>query len=676
MPADRLLVRDVIASFAPGQSLRAALLLTYTFDGKWLEEGFVPDLFDRPVETALVIRDANRVLREAPSLRYHRANACFSTRIFHPKLALFVAEDRALAIVGSANLTRGGLERNLELASAFKMGPSGGPRHLFAEALAYLEGPLLREVRGTAATSVRDTAVALSEVLAKVPKPERRQHWFLHNYEVPIWDQLLKLLPHRYVARLSIVSPFFEPNSAEYEDPVEEADAGLFERALGDLKFEAPRGEKPIAVFFQQSEGRTLLPVDKLRAWKDRIELYQRRSTSEDPRPLHGKLLIVEGAQADGRPPYVLAVYGSPNFTSAAFLSRPPSGNAEVAVATMLPAKRDASGKAWTSLGLNILFGKVVDWGTLRHVPPPRPPIKEAGEFRITDATLQVSDRKLELAWEGSANGAATVRVSIEVEGSWSVVGTAELGEEGRLVLDVQQLAEYDASNLLSLKSSSIRVELLDSKGRVTVRSHVPLNVDCPQQFCGVAMVGQLMSTLDERIAFAGTGAPRTYREQQKFLEQVRGRGTPAGKLPTVLTHQADLDRFFRNLQAGFRGVRARLDAMPNSEFTLRRTVKDLTKWCEEALRDGNGITTPECRLFLVDRLARELSVVVEQAANNTRLSSSLCDVAREFHLKATMESVSQWIDELRTGEFETYLDETRRFVKSIVSTARTLETS
>ena len=84
MASDRLLLRDVIGGFAPGQGLRAALLLTYSFDGRWLEEGLVPDLFDRPVTTAIVLRDGNNVVAEAPSVRYHRANAAFSTRVFHP----------------------------------------------------------------------------------------------------------------------------------------------------------------------------------------------------------------------------------------------------------------------------------------------------------------------------------------------------------------------------------------------------------------------------------------------------------------------------------------------------------------------------------------------------------------------------------------------------------------
>jgi PLD-like domain len=123
MAAERLLLRDAIGGFAPGQGFRAVLLLTFSFDGRWLEEGLVPDLFDRQVNASLVIRDGNALIQDSPSVRYHRANAQFSTRVFHSKLVLLVADDRALAVIGSANLTRGGLERNLELASAYEVSP-------------------------------------------------------------------------------------------------------------------------------------------------------------------------------------------------------------------------------------------------------------------------------------------------------------------------------------------------------------------------------------------------------------------------------------------------------------------------------------------------------------------------------------------------------------------------
>jgi hypothetical protein len=665
MAGEHLLIRDAIGSFAPGQGLRAALLLTYSFDGKWIEEGFVPDLFDRPVATALLIRDANRIVTEAPTVRYHRANARFSTRVFHPKLGLFVAEDRALAIVGSANLTRGGLERNLELGSVFEVSREGGPRPLFEGILSYIAGPLMNELepRGSGAISLRDTAVALREVLAEVPRSPGSPHVFLHNYERPLWEQVVDALPHRHVARLSILSPFFEPNANQPEDPAGEAEVGIFERMFKDLTFELPKGEKPVSVFFQQSEGKTLLPIDKLVRWKDEIVLFQRLTVSDEPRPLHGKFLLVEGAQRNRRNTYLLAVYGSPNFTSAAFLWSPPEGNAEIALVTHLPARRNASAKAWSALGLAHLFGEVTDWSTLTHVPPVRQPPPAPDAFRVTDATLRVTERKLELLWQGSARGAVSAQVLVELSGAWVIVGSGLIVEENRLVLDVPQFIETDQHKLSSLKSTEVRVELLDANGAVIARSLAPVNVDCPQQFCGPVLVGSAMSTLDERIAFAGSGVPQTYRQQQDFIARQRGRGKP---FPAVLTHQADLDRFFRNLQTGFRGIRARVHAMPNSEFTVRRTLKDLSRWCQETVDHESDRLSTECRIFLIDRLAREMRITLEACVDSRAISLQLKTIAHEYRLAETLRSAALWLDSLRDQRVRPYVGDTIQMLSSL----------
>ena len=668
MPSERILFRDVISSFAPGQGLRAALFLTYSFDGNWIEEGFVPDLFDRPITTALVIRDAQRIVNEAPTVRYHRANAGFSTRVFHPKLGLFVADDRALALIGSANLTRGGLERNLELGSVFEVSRDGGPRQLFNEILSYIEGPLMNEVgtTGAAAISLRDTAVALREVVANVPSAESF-HRFINNYEDVLWTQVLNELPHRHVARLNIVSPFFEPNVDQPEDPAAESEIGLFERMFTDLTFEPPKGEKPISVFFQQSEGKTLLPVDMLLRWKKDVELFQQLSTSDDPRPLHGKLLVIEGAHGKRRDPYLLAVSGSPNFTSAAFLSRPPEGNSETALITRLPARRNASAKILSMLDLNQLFGKVNDWGTLTHVAPPRKPSLGIDSFRITDVTFRVSDLKLELLWHGTTPGAVAARVLIEANGAWIVIGSGPLIEGQRVVLDVPEFVEIDKSKFLSLKSSIVRVEMLDVAGSVVASSVAPVNVDSPQQFCGLALVGSTMSTLDEQIAFEGCRTQQSYRDLQNFLALRRKRRLSPNGTPSALTHQADLDRFFRNLQTGFRGVRARLKAMPNSEFTLRHTVKDLVGWCQETLTDESDRLSTECRLFLVDRLARQLQWTLEASGESKILGPQLKAITQEFQVPAALQSASEWIGTLRDIRIQAYIKDTARLLASIV---------
>lgn len=99
------------------------------------------------------------------------------------------------------------------------------------------------DARGTAAKSLRDTAVALREVLSDVTAAQENSHLFIHNYERPLWKQVLEQLPHRHVTRAAIVSPFFEPNMVQPEDPATEVDVGIFERVLNDLTFEPPKRE-------------------------------------------------------------------------------------------------------------------------------------------------------------------------------------------------------------------------------------------------------------------------------------------------------------------------------------------------------------------------------------------------------------------------------------------------
>jgi hypothetical protein len=658
MATERLLVRDAIGGFAPGQIFRAVLLLTYSFDGAWLEEIFIPDLFDRPVASALVIRDRNAVVNEARNVRYHRANAVYSNRTFHSKLGLFIGEDRALAVIGSANLTRGGLERNLELGSVFEVSPDGGPRGLFQSFLDYVAGPLTREVAGASETAVRDTVAALREVLQLVPRDEEGPRTFLHNYERVLWEQVMEALPHRHVAKVSIISPFFEPNGEASEDPTGQGgDEGVFARLFKDLAFEPPKGERPVSVFFQQSEGNTQLPVDKLKAWKHQLDLRQRLSTTADePRPLHGKMLIIEGAKGRKREPYLVTVFGSPNFTSAALLSRPPEGNAEIAVLTYLPSRRNATHRIWSALGLDRLFGEVKDWSTLHHVVSPRPPMPSVDAFRVNDASLRVADRKLVVIWHGSTSAASQLRILIEVNGVWTTVSSTALGAETRAELDVPALIQTDNAGLVSVRAALIRVELLDRAGNVVAVSDAPVNVDCPQQFCGCAMVGQLMATLDQRIAFAGCGIAQTYREQLKFLEQHRGKDRQTGKKLAVLTHQADLDRFFRNLNAGFRGVRARSEAMRNSEYTLRHSVRDLDRWFQEVLLLDGQVPTNECRLFLIDRLGRALQYILDVGQNSKVLAPKLAGVVREFHVATALKAASEWVESIHDERLDDYI--------------------
>jgi hypothetical protein len=665
MALEGLLARDVIGSFAVGQSLRAALLLTYSSDGRWFEEVLAPELFERRVETALLIRDANAILSEILSVRCHRADAVTS-RIFHPKLLLLVSENRALAIIGSANLTRGGYEKNLELALPYEVGPEGGPKSIFRSLHEYLSEALPGEVVGTARATLRDIALAMEEVLRGVPDETVApvQH-LVFSHKQPIWDQVLEHLPHRAIRRAIIVSPFFEPDlsSVAHEDPPLDAlDTSVFARLFGDFSFEPTGDEKPVSIYFQHDSGATLLPLEKISAWKQQIELHARRDDSQDPRRLHGKLLVLESARGRGRESFVVTLHGSPNFTAAALLHTAPEHNSELAVLTRLPARRNASGRIIEALGLADRFSQVVDWSTLRPMssnrrPPPRP-----GPLAALDATLCVADGILSLSFRGEFSAGSTVRVSIQRDGAWSLLAEIPWNGENPMKLPVPSLmTTADASGVPALAVAQVRVELVDPAGASLAVRMVPLNVDCPQQFCGLVMTGPALVTLDQRIAQSGSGTPMTYREQQQWLEQLRAARAEAARAPAVLTHQADLDRFYRNLHTGFRGLRARQKALPGSEFTLRRNVRDLSRWLQEALTHESQIPGDACRLFLIDRLGRELELAFVQAALHADLASRLKAVAEELEIASAVKAAMTWLTTIPEPRLGDYVTQARR---------------
>ena len=187
MSIERLNFRDALGAFAPGEALRGVLPLTYSLDGNWFEQVIAPELFDRVVTHCLLVSDERAVRSQVPSFRPVRAYARYSTNVFHPKLLLAVTETRALACIGSANLTRGGYEKNLELGNAFILGPEGGPsQQLFRDLLAYIGEPLSRELAGKSRATLGAIEIALREVLQRLPKGGGGGlHLVIHNTTRP-----------------------------------------------------------------------------------------------------------------------------------------------------------------------------------------------------------------------------------------------------------------------------------------------------------------------------------------------------------------------------------------------------------------------------------------------------------------------------------------------------------
>jgi hypothetical protein len=612
----------------------------------------------------LVVRDRNAIASEAPSVRYRKANAC-SSAVFHPKLALLVAGDKARAVISSANLTRGGFERQQELGRVFDIGPSEAADHsLFASLVEYLEHGVASEVRGDAARNLTDTVSALREVVKQYKQPTASTpHALLHNYSEPIWAQVLKTIPHRVLRRAIIVSPFFEPDRLHREDPaLGPQDASIFARMLfEDFEFESSKDERPVHVFFRQSEGRTELPVRKLTKLRDKIAFF---AQGEQEQRLHAKLVLLEGAEGKGRQPFLIALYGSPNFTTAGLINRPPNGNSELAVLTTLPAKRKSLDQTVRVLGLERGFNRVSDIRTLKsekEAGPPEPITQGA-----VDATYQVADKAVKVSLLQAAPTGARVRILLQRDGSWVVIGEANASGGTDILIPVTGMADVDArTNLLELRGSTIRIEVVGENGGVLTSHSVPINVDAPEAFCGLTQVGSALLTLDERIARAGLGVPPTYREQQKWLEARKAQDTE-GAGPAVVSHQADLDRFYRNIHQGLRGILSRIKATTGSEFSTRRSLDELTRWAVEAATSELTDISRECRLFLVKRLLRASRSIIE--GSSPRMKVRILTIAADLRIDDRLTQVVTWLDQISEPALATYVADSRAHGRQMIA--------
>lgn len=661
--------RDALGGFAPGRELRGVLFLTYNFDGRWFEEVMAPEVFERGVEHCLIIRDGRALIQELPSVRCTRANAGHSTRIFHPKLILAVAEDRALACVGSANLTRGGFERNLELGSVFEANPEGGPTTLFQDLLVYLEGTFRKEVAGQALITLDQITVALREALLHVPEENQPgPHRLLHNYEEPLWDQLLRLLPHRTVKRVLIVSPFFEADasgaSLASEDPDEADDGSAFSRLFSDLRFDG-RIDQPVTICFQENEGRTLLPLKTLRKFEKAIKLRPRCRVGDDARTLHAKLTVIEGSDASGFEPYLFVLSGSPNFTPAALLRKPPNGNAELAILTSIPGRRRTLDRIAGALNFDKFFVKSALLTDFRSPAKPSLPLGTANQD-VADASLSVGDNKMRLTFRKRPAGANRLQLLAHVDGKWIVLAESAVSDGESVELTVgETLFLEERENIRLLRTSQVRIDLYRD-GKLLAQYEVPLNVDCPEQFHGLVMSGPLLLTLDARIAQAGMGGTLTYREQAKLLERIRSRTLSEGPRIGVTRHHADLDRFFRHVHSGLRGLRARLLKNARSTFTVRRTLRDLSRWMHDVATDKQ-LPSDECRFYLIEQLADEISFAFRSAQECDAVRPCLAQCIDEFEMEAALEGTSRWIRDFRGDDTEEF----RKTVRRALRTAR-----
>ncbi len=616
MEDSSVIIQDLVREFQPNEDIRHAIFLTYTFDGPYIEDserGLFDLLWQRNCQNIIVIRDGNAVINEKQSHRYRVLNASYSTKVFHSKLMFFLTQSGAMALVGSANLTRGGLERNLELISTYRLDLETGPIDFFRSLKEYFSTHLRRELNPVSDllkaldTFLRDYELFLSEI------PKARKYYmepiFLHNYDRSLLEKITDQLPSNNLSGLWVVSPFYEQDKSDgmrTEDPLyENLDNTLIEELFNKIKFIKSDNDKSIHLYFQPSgDNRTNLPLNILGNYRNRISLFPKNTAVDGlfQRSLHAKMMIFIGASA-GSDGFIAIFQGSANFTKAALLSKPPNGNAEIGVLTIFPRKSLDLNLLSRYLKLNQIFKYEENWE--KWMPTNKiTKYTLAPAIQLSGGLLALKDNKISIYFKAN-DKVSRIKFKL-VAFNENFINLNELKKpfDGPAVFDIHPEKIFDRENdLIHLRYNRIRGEAFDEDGVIMGEADGPLNVDNPSLFMNDIFFETDFTGLDNEIYQTGIGSFYRYSEIKNLINKLltsKKRDRDTLLLPK---HQADLDKFFRQIHIGFKGCGNKLERYKYSKYIFADLLRDYQKWSVQAIEKDDY--TPEQKLYLIDRIIR-----------------------------------------------------------------------
>lgn len=620
---------SAIAKFAAEHRVRHALLTTFNFDGQCLEGeeyGLLDSICRDNCANVLVVRDRNQVSRERSGLRCRVVNAGHSTRVFHTKLAVLVANDAAFLAVGSANLTRGGLRTNLELVRNYELGVTG-PKALFEDLHRYLDTGLRRELKGMKSpTGDYDELVCdLGELVGRAKPCEGPESRLLHNYDRPLYEQIMAFVGDRAAEQAWIVSPFYE-DAVERHDPDDgdEDYAKLYEQLLKDLTFVDDSAR--VRTYFQAGlDGTTSVPITALKRHENRVELWKKNAQGIDPRRLHGKMLAFFLSGNGRRKPGAVIVYGSPNFTPSALLRTPDTGgNAELAVVTTFTGENRFAERLEMHYNLTELFGKVDDWSALKPAIRAKTPLPQHA-LTVREGHYRALDGEVDVVLGDIPANTTVLRAYLRNENGEEVLAgeTSDLTVGAFTVKVPPEVARNVGSQYMRIGFNSVRVESLAADGTVIASTIAPVNIDCPGDGVNSYVKTGAGDDLDEEIYCYGLAGATSYQKMKddvEKLEEDETVGKPGADNAPVPEHQADLDQFFRKVHIGLRGMVQRLEPR-SSAVAFRDVLRMLGRW-SGSTGSGEGHSTREQRLFRGICLL-ETAIEVRELMNKGGMSES-----------------------------------------------------
>lgn len=622
---------DALDTFAAGQQLTHAIGLSFGYDGDVAYERVWKPLIEKfGVRKPIVITDGTLVGRDGPGpVNAGTALAVVTLRarrrgrgVFHPKLFLAVREDAVFVAVGSANLTSGGLGGNLELMTALAFGnvPTPSPKRVLSEVLDFLRTDVRNRILGSAASRAGfDEAVKLATVIGDATADTRddRSLSFVHSCRTPLWEQLVAAHADDPVQRAVVLSPLYE-----VEDPEDENPDGLVSRLLSSEVPWAPRASNPRvhlhvgSLNAAQSVGG--LPHAALSRDDHAVTLLT-QNFSHEPRRLHAKLVALFGRKR------TTMLWGSPNFTPAAFLrdanSESNPGNMECAM--MMRARADDLSPTVLARELDLKALFRVHEGDLppppAHLPAP-PVVFEVGELLYDPAA-----KTLELHAEIFDSAVDALHLQIPGEPTPLFTMPAARGEAHQ-TWPAAQLEEIEtATNLPRLRMLQLMVAAVDGSNSVldTITVRINVRFDDAIEVRDNYLLGANAVGADVLLVPSTAPPEQRVAEVDKRIAQLRAAVREGVHKPA--RHQASLDTFYRNVRRGLSARWKHLHAYRGSRFALMRWSVDLRRALTAATTDLDATR----RAYLVLRTSEHVSRVVGSLADwhaDVRVATSVLD--------------------------------------------------
>ncbi|MHA6622488.1 hypothetical protein [Pseudonocardia sp. DLS-67] len=441
---------------------------TYNIDLRLFSEYLLPRLGNPPVNIT-VLADQRRLAHGLGRLGADQLGGLATVNrrwllrgvrpagpAFHPKSYLSVAPGRVLLLVGSGNLSAGGLDDGRETFTAFRSGEPDGDR-----ALAEWRGWMRRLVRAQSDPLLSERLVDLESRLPAAIGPDGPwQSMLLDNLDEPLDRQILTRLRADGVTvtdELLLAAPFYD------------ADAAAVERLV--VALDPPR----IVVHVTSS---TSVHGAALRRVSAGRELVVR--AYEPDRFTHTKLI---GAVSGERG---WLVSGSANLSRAALLNPARAGgNVELGVLTRLPAA-DVRGR-FVPPGTTAMDRPVEILDSLVLAPdedmPAHPVLLRRAEAGDDGSVLVTTEPHADDTWL-LADGEQTLPLVVNADGSGRTRGAVD----GRLVHLVDP-AGTRLSNPVVVDDVAGLAAALGDAGAETDR-------DLPPELAGVDARGPLVDAL------------------------------------------------------------------------------------------------------------------------------------------------------------------------------------